>query len=230
MCEREVIRPSGRTCRKPTLPARLARCLLLAAVAAGLGSSGAGALAGGAGHEHHQAAGGKTGKSASAEVDLRDRVLLDQDGRELSFVSDVIGDRIVVMDFIFTNCTNVCPVLSAVMAQVQQKLGQGTGDEVRLVSMTVDPIRDTPERLKAYAAKHGAGRGWTWLTGPKPVVDDVLTGLGAYTANFEDHPSMVLVGDGRSGEWSRFFGFPSPARIVARVNELKAAREAAAGG
>jgi len=142
----------------------------------------------------------------------------------------VIGDRIVVMDFVYTSCTTVCPVISAVFGQVQDKLGEQLGDEVVLVSVSVDPVRDTPQRLKAYAATHNAKPGWIWLTGGKRTMDEVLDGLGAYSPNFEDHPSMVLVGDGRSGEWSRFFGFPSPDRIMDQVNALQAARQTAAGG
>ena len=162
----------------------------------------------------------------AAEIDLRDRPLVDQDGQELMFVSDVIGDKIVVMDFVYTTCTTICPVLSALFTQVQGKLGDAVGDEVTLVSMSVDPVRDTPQRLNAYSAKHRAGEGWVWLTGPKPVVDEVLTGLGAYTTNFEDHPTMVLIGDGRTGEWKRLFGFPNPDRIVQIVNDLRERREA----
>jgi protein SCO1/2 len=162
----------------------------------------------------------------SAEIDLRNHMLVDQDGQELMFVSDVIGDNIVVMDFVYTTCTTICPVLSALFTQVQGKLGDAVGDEVMLVSMSVDPVRDTPQRLKAYSAKHRAGEGWLWLTGPKADVDDVLTGLGAYTSNFEDHPSMVLIGDGRTGEWKRLFGFPNPDRVVQIVNDLRERRRA----
>ena len=97
------------------------------------------------------------------------------------------------------------------------------------MSVSVDPIRDTPRRLKAYAAKHKAQPGWIWLTGNKNTMNEVLDGLGAYTPNFENHPAMVLVGDGRSGEWSRFFGFPSPNRLMDQVNTLQAARTVAAG-
>jgi len=161
----------------------------------------------------------------SADVDLRDRPLLTQDGEEVLFVSDVIGDNIVVMDFVYTTCTTICPVLSAIFTQVQGKLGEQVGDDVVLVSMSVDPIRDTPQRLKAYSAKHRAGDSWLWLTGAKPVVDEVLVGVGAYTTNFEDHPTMVLIGDGRTGEWKRLFGFPNPDRIVSVVNEMRARRE-----
>ena len=162
----------------------------------------------------------------SAEVDLRDRPLVNQHGQDVMFVTDVIGDDIVVMDFVYTTCTTICPVLSALFRQVQEKLGADVGEEITLVSMSVDPIRDTPQRLKAYSAKHGAGDGWLWLTGQKTVVDDVLTGLGAYTTNFEDHPSMVLIGDGQTGEWKRLFGFPNPDRIVQVVNDMRERRKA----
>jgi len=182
-------------------------------------------------HAHHRAMLEKPAEPARpADVDLRDLALVDQDGRQVSFVGDVIGDRIVVMDFVYTSCTTICPVLSAVFGQVQERLGDQLGDEVALVSVSVDPVRDTPQRLKAYAARHRAQPGWVWLTGPKTTMDEVLNGLGAYSPNFEDHPAMVLVGDGRTGEWSRFVGFPSPDRLMEQVNALQAARQTAAGG
>jgi protein SCO1/2 len=168
----------------------------------------------------------KAQPAESVDIDLRDQMLTTQHGEDVMFVSDVIGDNIVVMDFVYTTCTTICPVLSALFTQVQTKLGGDVGEEIWLVSMSVDPIRDTPQRMKAYSAKHRAGDGWLWLTGPKPAVDDVLTGLGAYTSNFEDHPSMVLIGDGRTGEWKRLFGFPNPDRIVQIVNDLRDKRQA----
>jgi protein SCO1/2 len=178
-------------------------------------------------HAKHRAMMKKKSEPAleSADVDLRDRPLLTQHEDEVLFVSDVIGDNIVVMDFVYTTCTTICPVLSAIFTQVQGKLGDQVGDDVVLVSMSVDPARDTPQRLKAYSSKHRAGDGWLWLTGAKPVVDEVLVGLGAYTTNFEDHPTMVLIGDGRTGEWKRLFGFPNPDRIVNIVNDMRASRQ-----
>lgn len=163
----------------------------------------------------------------AADVDLRDRTLVDRDGRELRFVSDVIGENIVVMDFVYTTCTTVCPVLSAIFGQVQKGLGERLGTDVHMVSVSVDPGRDTPERLKAYAAGLKARPGWVWLTGDKTSIDKVLRGLGAYTPDFEDHPSMILVGDARSGTWKRFFGFPGPDKILAAVEELETARQVA---
>jgi cytochrome oxidase Cu insertion factor (SCO1/SenC/PrrC family) len=170
----------------------------------------------------------KTSQGKSTRVELQDRQLVTQAGDKVRFASEVIADRIVVMDFVYTSCTTVCPVLSAVFAQVQDRLGERLGDEVILVSVSVDPTRDTPPRLRAYAARHKARDGWVWLTGDKPTVDQVLQDLGAYTPNFEDHPSMVLVGDGRSGTWTRYFGFPGTDQIMVRVDELVAARQTAA--
>ena len=182
-------------------------------------------------HAHHRAMMNKPAEPArSADVDLLDLVLMDQNGDEMKFVSDVIGDRIVVMDFIYTSCTTICPVISAVFGQVQNKLGDRLGDDVVLVSVSVDPVRDTPQRLKAYAATHKAKPGWIWLTGGKRTMDKVLDGLGAYSPNFEDHPAMVLIGDGQNGQWSRFYGFPNPDRIMEQVNAIQAARNVAAGG
>ena len=143
----------------------------------------------------------------------------------MQFPNDVIGDRIVVMNFVYTRCTTVCPIDSAIFAQVQARLGERLGKEVTLVSLSVDPTVDTPRRLKSYAKKVGARPGWNWFTGDKTSVDKILTGLGAYTPDFDDHPSMVLVGDGKSGEWTRFFGFPGPIQILAIVDALLAARK-----
>ncbi len=179
-------------------------------------------------HAHHREMMNKAEKKQAqiTRVDLRAAQLLDQSGIEVELVEDVIGQRIVVVDFVYTTCTTVCPVLSAVLMQVQGQLGDRLGSEVALVSISVDPQRDTPARLKDYATKMHAGDGWTWLTGEKSVVDEVLKDFGAYTPNFEDHPAMMLVGDASTGEWSRFLGFPGANHIVDKINELAAARTA----
>jgi len=161
-----------------------------------------------------------------ADITLPDATLITQDGAEVNLADDVVGDRIVVVDFVYTTCTTVCPVLSAIFSQVQNKLGDRVGDDVVIVSISVDPLRDTPARMKSYAGKIGAGDGWVWLTGQKQTVTEVLEEFGAYTPNFEDHPSMVLVGDGSSGQWARFLGFPGAEQIIDKVNEFSSSRMA----
>ena len=179
-------------------------------------------------HEHHRKMLEEQNKANAnfADIVLPDAVLITQDGVEVSLQRDVVGDRIVVMDFVYTTCTTVCPVLSAIFSQVQNQLGDRLGAEVVMVSMSVDPNRDTPARLKKYAERLGAGDNWLWLTGRQQTVTEVLEELGAYTPNFADHPSMVLVGDGRSGQWARFIGFPAADQIIKKVDEFSVARMA----
>jgi protein SCO1/2 len=177
-------------------------------------------------HHHHEQKPAAQEKPSSVQVKYGDAQLLTQEGRKLKLKSEVFADRIVVLDFAYTSCTTVCPVLSAVLVKVQDQLGDKSGKEVQLVTITVDPARDTPARLKQYAAKHGAKPAWLWLTGPTGTVNEVLKGFGAYAPNFEDHPAMILVGDPVSGNWTRFYGFSDPKDILAKVDELRAARAA----
>jgi protein SCO1/2 len=160
----------------------------------------------------------------AADIELHDLELLDQDGRRVRFRSDVIADKFIFLSVMYTTCTTACPVTSAIFAQLQKRLGPRVGDDVRLVSLSVDPATDTPRRLKQQAKKFNAGPGWVWLTGGKRSMDIVLDGIGAYTTNFRDHPTVVLVGDGRTNAWRRFFGFPAPDKLLAALDELQAGR------
>jgi len=179
-------------------------------------------------HDAHAAEPASATPSAEARVEVPDVELIDQDGKPVRLRTLLSGDKAVIADFVFTTCTTVCPMLSAIMVRMQDKLGDRLGKDVTMVSVTVDPARDTPAKLKAYAKKWKARTGWVWLTGPKDVVDQVLKGMGAYTPNFQDHPPMVLVGDGRTGGWTRFNGFPNRDLILARVDEIAGAGAVAA--
>lgn len=209
---------------------KFSRQLLAVALVTGAGLYGASALADEDPHAKHRAMmqAPKQAEAASVQVTLHEQTLVNQDGQSVQFPGQVLGDHIVVMDFIYTTCTTVCPVLSTIQSQIQKQLGDRLGTEVVLVSTSVDPTRDTPQRLKAWSERYRAQAGWTFLTGEKQSVDKVLQGLGAYTPNFEDHPSMFLVGDSRSGKWKRFFGFPGPAQVLAAVDEFAEARRVAA--
>ena len=178
-------------------------------------------------HAAHRAAMTKPAGRTTLDVAVPDARLLDQDGRKVSFVGDVLGEKVAIVNFVYTTCTTVCPVQSAVFGELQKRLADRIGDSVSLVSVTVDPLRDTPARLKKSAAKYGAGPNWTWLTGERAEVEDVLRAYGAYTQSFEDHPPLVLVGDALSGKWTRFFGFPDVGHLVEAVEQALASRASA---
>lgn len=97
--------------------------------------------------------------------------LVDQDDRPTS--ADELRGKVVVANFIYTNCPDICPLLSARMRQLQERLRQQNllGSQVQLLSFSVDPSRDTPEVLRAYAERNGADRAaWRFLTGPEELL------------------------------------------------------------
>lgn len=181
-----------------------------------------------AAHELHPH--GRDAPPGAVKVRGLDTNLVDHDGRGVNVQRDVIGDRIVVVSFVYTSCTTVCPLVASVFSDLQARLGERVGRDVVLVTITVDPLRDTPAQLKAYAGRFQAGPGWRWLTGAPVAVNELLKGLGAYAPDFTQHPQMVLVGDGTTGRWTRFSGLPDSRRLAEHVRGLDATRSARAGG
>jgi protein SCO1/2 len=104
------------------------------------------------------------------------------------------------------------------MAEAHRRLSDLPPEEVAFVSMSIDANVDTPERLKAFAARHGAN--WTFLTGEKRIMDEALVRLSAYATNPEDHAAMILIGDASTGSFSGIYGLPDPEMVEARVRKL----------
>jgi protein SCO1/2 len=140
------------------------------------------------------------------------------------FYTDLVKGKVVVVNFIFTTCTTICPPLGATFARVQRELGERAGRDVRLISVSVDPATDTPERLKGWGAKFKAGPGWTLVTGAKPQVDALLSALGAATASPQDHSPTVLVGNDAAGQWTRAYGLARPAVLIGLIDAAAASR------
>ena len=107
--------------------------------------------------------------------------LTSQDGAQISLAN--LRGKVVAVTFIFTRCTATCPVLTPMMSLVQDRLGRDFGSKVAFASITVDPEHDTPEMLKLYAQMYGADLGgWSFLTGPPPVIADLTRRYGVYAA------------------------------------------------
>jgi cytochrome oxidase Cu insertion factor (SCO1/SenC/PrrC family) len=153
------------------------------------------------------------GSSAFSSSKIPDAQVLDQNGKQLNFYSDLIKGKTVAINFVFTTCTAICPSLTATFRRVQQDAA-ARGVDVKLISVSVDPTTDTPERLNDYAAKFKAGPNWTFVTGDKARIDSVLSGLGAAVSNKNDHTPMILIGNDSSDYWTRAYGLTSPTKIV----------------
>jgi cytochrome oxidase Cu insertion factor (SCO1/SenC/PrrC family) len=154
------------------------------------------------------------GNGSSMKMDIPDVEVLDQDGHKLHFYSDLIKGKTVAINFIFTNCTTICPPLAATFARVQKQMGNKVGRDVRFISISVDPVTDTPQRLKAWGAKFRAGPGWTFVTSGKQEMDTLLSALGASVGRREDHSPTVIIGNDLSGEWMRTYGLASPTVMI----------------
>jgi len=155
-----------------------------------------------------------------SKMNIPDTELLDQNGRKLHFYTDLVKGHTVAINFIFTTCTTICPPLGATFARVQKELGDKAGRDVRFISISVDPATDTPERLKAWGEKFHAGEGWTFVTGNKPEVDELLRALGASSARREDHSPTVLIGNDAHGNWTRTYGLANTTKLVQIINDV----------
>jgi protein SCO1 len=155
-------------------------------------------------------------RDRSKTMSIPDVELLDQDGRKVHFYSDLIKGKIVAINFIFTTCTTICPPLGATFARVQRELGNR---DVQFISISVDPLTDTPERLKAWSAKFKARPGWTLVTGDKLKLDELLRALAASTARPEDHSPTIIIGNDALGKWTRTYGLAKPSQIIEIIDE-----------
>ena len=153
---------------------------------------------------------------------IPDLELSDQDGKKVRFYTDLVRGKTVAVNFIFTTCTTICPPLGATFARVQKELGERAGRDVHFISVSVDPVTDTPERLKAWGAKFRAGPSWTFVTGDKASIDQLLAALAAASVRPEDHtPTVVVINDAR-GVAARTYGLASPSKLVKIIEAVAA--------
>jgi protein SCO1 len=172
-------------------------------------------------HSHHQAAAPESsGVEGPVQLEIPDVPVIDQDGKARRFYTDLVKDRVVAMNFIFTTCTTICPPMGAGFAQLQKLLGDRAGRDVHLISVSVDPTTDTPERLKAWAQKFGAGPGWTLVTGERAEVTRLLKALGNFTPDVGDHSPLVLLGNDARHLWTRAYGLAPPVRLAELIDGM----------
>ncbi len=179
---------------------------------------------------HHMGDAAKQEQPTPAQKYFSDVELLDQDGRRLRFYTDVLKGKTVVINAFFTTCTSVCPPMNRNMEKIQAALGERAGRDVFLVSISVDPETDTPERLKEYAQKFHAGKGWIFLTGKKENVDWALYKVGQYVEAKDDHTTVIVIGNEPTGLWKKALGVAKPAELIEVVKSVADDKGEAGGG
>lgn len=148
--------------------------------------------------------------------------LTTQDGKVVHFYDDLLKDKIVAIDLIYTHCQDACPLETARLAQVQKLLGDRVGKDIFFYSISIDPERDTPAELKAYAEKFHAGPSWLFLTGKKEDIELISKKLGLYSANWgrDGHAPDLMVGNVPTGQWMRNAATDNPRFLAIMIGDV----------
>ncbi|WP_423205292.1 SCO family protein [Pseudomonas kribbensis] len=155
-----------------------------------------------------------------AKTWFTDTPLLDQHGNTQRFYSDALQNRVVLLNVIFTSCNDACPLITRKLKEVRELLGD-KAEGVTFISLTSDPLRDTPAVLKAYTLKQGADDPhWLFLTGDKAQMDLVLGRIGQIVPTPEQHSTQLIVGDVANKRWSKIRPDAPAAAIAQRLQLL----------
>lgn len=176
-------------------------------------------------HHHHVQDSAETRRSA-LRYQVPEVGLVRDDGRHVSLPAEMNDGRPVVLAFIYTSCTTVCPLTSQTLSTVQQRLGDAR-DRVHIMSISIDPEQDTPARLREYARTFHAGPQWQHYTGTLAASQRAQRAFDVYRGDKMDHAPAVLIRRAPGEQWVRIDGFATAEQVLAElpsVQELHVAR------
>jgi protein SCO1/2 len=150
--------------------------------------------------------------------------LITQDGKKVRFYDDLIKGKTVAIELMYTNCRYSCPLETARLVQLQKLLAERMGKDVFFYSITIEPQRDTPEVLKAYAEKYHVGPGWTFLTGKEADIKLISKNLGLDTLPNPDDPDghtpSLLIGNDATGLWMRNSALDNTKFLAIKIEQM----------
>lgn len=142
-------------------------------------------------------------------------------GESVRFFDDLIKDKVVVVNFIFTSCAKACPLETARLKKVYDILGDRVGEDVFLYSISIDPETDTPEVLADYVQRFGIGEGWTFLTGDRDEIITLRKKLGLFIEEIQDDPTdhnlSLIIGNQRTGQWMKRSPMENPYFLAMQI-------------
>ena len=146
-----------------------------------------------------------------------DLKVMTHEGKELRFYSDILKNKLVVISFFYTNCPTAQPPL-VTFFKLQKKLGDRLGREILLLTLSVDPEKDTPAVVWEYAKKYNPQKGWLFLTGNEKNMEIINRRLGNTLRLPEGHQRLFLLGNLRTGNWMRML---ESAPVIALTEGLR---------
>jgi len=160
-----------------------------------------------------------SGQSA-AEKYFTDVELINQNGQKMRLYSDLLKNKVVIINSFFATCPGSCLPMMRNLQKVQTALVDRVGKDLFIVSISVDSTVDTPLSLRNYAKKISAGPGWYFLTGEKTNVDSALRKLGQHVDNKEAHTNIFIIGNERTGLWKKAFGLANSEELIKVVESV----------
>ncbi len=176
-------------------------------------------LATGEKHEKHE----QRGASRKQSDQFSDIELYTQHGERVHFYRDLVKDKTVIINLMYSGCGLTCPANSAELAKINDLLGPRMGRDIVMLSLSIDPVADTPERLNAYWQAFGAKPGWLFLTGKPADIDRLRHQLGAYDldptvdADPTQHSGEITVGNDRTDRWTALPLLMSRPQLLATI-------------
>lgn len=162
-------------------------------------------------------------REAKAREYFTDTVLKSQSEKRVRFFSDGMKDRVVLLNFVFTQCGDACPLITAKLVQVKKELAEIFGSEVRFLSISIDPQHDRPQDLAKFARKFDAVHPeWLFLTGEPASVEHVVKKLGAWTEDIQSHSTAIIIGSPKQGKWKKVRPDAPPKIIAEELRHLVA--------
>jgi protein SCO1/2 len=173
-------------------------------------------------HAHHRRTLERTGyRRTIHDYSVPEVLLITAQSEEVLLSSELESDTPVMMTFIFTSCTTICPVLSATFSAAQGLL-DAERVKPRMVSISIDPEYDTPARLRDYAKRYRAGREWQFLTGDRDAISVVQRAFDAYRGDKMSHEPLTFLRVSSEKPWVRIEGFASASELVREYHALLA--------
>ncbi len=172
-------------------------------------------------HHRHMAEQKQTARRSDVTIELPQLKQIRDDGKTVQFATEIDDGRPVLVNFIYTTCTGICPISSSLFAQFQNKLGANR-DKVHLVSVSIDPEEDTPARLRDYAKRYKAGLEWNHYTGSADASIAIQAAFNVYRGNKMSHDPVTFVRAAPGKPWRRIDGFPTASELLQDYQELTA--------
>lgn len=155
------------------------------------------------------------GETATFTPSIPDVEVVTHEGKKVRFYSDLVKGKVSAVNFVYTNCSTICPASGALFGSLQKK-----NPGVQFISVSIDPTVDTPQRLASWSKPFRTQDGWTLVTGDPAAIEQIARAFGTKVARPQDHVPLTIVGSDRTHTWTRLYGFPGSGKIAELVDAV----------